>query len=586
MCEDESKLKAAIDNPALLFARTTKYINTPCSHTTVLSESEKQGLTECMAAAAQAMYNKHRDWNWQQWTRARLLFGVATDETYRAAFVQALLPLVGAGGALTDFMARTETPASPMPDDAVGPHLTALLSEHADGLKEQWRVWGLGDHLSEWLLLATAPRGATPSTIFRRSNVPGLWTAFISMIFIVPTDNTPCEQRVSVYRHEVSQNQSEWTVEAQWMYACRMQPERDRLVWLRSTTSRYLDAKARERAAAGKQLSGHACSKLQLAELWRWALQTAHGYSAAEAQLHKVASLVREIRQRRRDAHDTAQASEVQMLTLTCSRGAAGGRRRAAVTAEEAVRYCPSLAELGQKGKGNFTAAGVKAQIRQATAEIKAAEVQQKEAARGEAAARAEAQRTHAAEKKAAATDAAAQRQAAQRARGIADSDGRISRMWASAPQSDSDEESETSGDDHDDDDSDEDDVDSNVDEDDGVDDDDVDMDEGEGGDDDALGQAIQDEAAAVQRSAEQRAATASVDREARREARSEAIEERRRLAVQCMQKRTFVMNYWLKQRVPPPQRTPERLLDAPREVQVAFEELQQLETRQKALHV
>jgi|TARA_B110001469_G_C9491048_1_gene245740 hypothetical protein len=76
------------------------------------------------------------------------------------------------------------------------------------------------------------------------------------------------------------------------------------------------------------------------------------------------------------------------------------------------------------------------------------------------------------------------------------------------------------------------------------------------------------------------------VDREARREARSEAIEERRRLAVQCMQKRTFVMNYWLKQRVPPPQRTPERLLDAPREVQVAFEELQQLETRQKALHV
>lgn len=55
---------------------------------------------------------------------------------------------------------------------------------------------------------------------------------------------------------------------------------------------------------------------------------------------------------------------------------------------------------------------------------------------------------------------------------------------------------------------------------------------------------------------------------------------------MQCMQKRTFVMNYWLKQRVPPPQRTPERLLDAPREVQVAFEELQQLEARQKALHV
>ena len=43
--------------------------------------------------AAKAMYDKHRDWNWPQWTRARLLFGVATDETYREAFVRLCLPL-------------------------------------------------------------------------------------------------------------------------------------------------------------------------------------------------------------------------------------------------------------------------------------------------------------------------------------------------------------------------------------------------------------------------------------------------------------------------------------------------------------
>ena len=52
MCEDEAKLKAAVDDPALLFARMAKYINSPASHTTVLSASDKEGLTNCMAAAA------------------------------------------------------------------------------------------------------------------------------------------------------------------------------------------------------------------------------------------------------------------------------------------------------------------------------------------------------------------------------------------------------------------------------------------------------------------------------------------------------------------------------------------------------
>ena len=352
-------------------------------------------------------------------------------------------------------------------------------------------------------------------------------------------------------------------------------------MWLRSTGSRYLDAKACERAAAGKQLGGHACSKLQLLELWRWALQRAHGYSTAEAQLHKVASLVREIRQRRGDAHNTAQASEVRWLWLTCSTGPAGGRRRAAVTAEEAVRFCPSLAELGQKGKGSFTAAGVRELIRQAKAEVKAAEARQKDAERDAAAVSAEAKKAHAAKKTAAAADLAAQRQAAQRAQGIAQSDVRTSRMWASAPHSDSDEES----DDDDDEESDDDDEDDEDDEDD--DDDDVEMGEGEGDNDDALGRAIQDEAAELQQSAEQRAAAASVEREGRQAVRAEAAEERRRLMVRCLQKRTVVNNYWGKQRVPLPQRTPARLqLEAPREVQIAFEELQQLEAQQRALHV
>ena len=44
-----------------------------------------------MAAAAKAMYEKHGDWNWPQWTRARLLFGAATDETYTGALLAVLL---------------------------------------------------------------------------------------------------------------------------------------------------------------------------------------------------------------------------------------------------------------------------------------------------------------------------------------------------------------------------------------------------------------------------------------------------------------------------------------------------------------
>ena len=36
-----------------------------------------------MAKAAADMHTKHREWNWAQWTRPRLFFGVATDERYR-----------------------------------------------------------------------------------------------------------------------------------------------------------------------------------------------------------------------------------------------------------------------------------------------------------------------------------------------------------------------------------------------------------------------------------------------------------------------------------------------------------------------
>ena len=143
-------------------------------------------------------------------------------------------------------------------------------------LKEQWAVWSLGAHLAEWLMLATRTEGSTG--LFGGEHTPGLWNAFIPMVFLVPTDNTPCEQRVSVYRHQVSQNQLESTVEAQWKYMCRLMKQREALLRLRSA-SKYNGRKAREQAAAGRKLSGHARSKLQLLELWRGQLGQALTYT-------------------------------------------------------------------------------------------------------------------------------------------------------------------------------------------------------------------------------------------------------------------------------------------------------------------
>ena len=68
--------------------------------------------------------------------------------------------------------------------------------------------------------------------------------AFIPMIFLIPTDNTSSEQRVSVYRHQVSQNQSKWTVEAQWKFMCWLQKQRGALLGLRSLGSKYNGFKA------------------------------------------------------------------------------------------------------------------------------------------------------------------------------------------------------------------------------------------------------------------------------------------------------------------------------------------------------
>ena len=205
--------------------------------------------------------------------------------------------------------AEPDASPTPVPADAAGPLLADLLKQHAAGLKEQWAVWSLGQHLPEWLLLATQPAEGGGG-LFGGQRTPGLWRAFIPVIFLIPTDNTPCEQRVSVYRHQVSQNQDESTVEAQWKFICRLQKQRAALQCLRSA-SKYNGRKAKERAEAGHKLSGHARSKLQLLELWRDQLALALTYTMKEVRALQVAKLVRAVRKGRREVPDADQALEV-----------------------------------------------------------------------------------------------------------------------------------------------------------------------------------------------------------------------------------------------------------------------------------
>ena len=212
--------------------------------------------------------------------------------------------------------------------------------------------------------------------------------------------------------------------------------------------------------------------------------------------------------------------------------------------------------------------------------------------------------------RKAAAADAervSAQRAAKQRKQQAADSDARISRMWARAPK-DSDEEQsdaeEGSGDE------------SDLEEegsDGGWGPEDSDDEEGSGeesegeesADEDdgpsqqvskrarveeapakppsaaeAVSRAAADAAAKQQRRAQERADGAIRQCEERREGRAEAVAARSRVAGRCIQLKAVVNNYWGRHRVPRPQRSRERLTEAPPDVLLAFDELQELEAQ------
>ena len=180
----------------------------------------------------------------------------------------ARLELKAAAKALDAFLATAGTAVpdptpSPPPPNEVAVELDALLD--AEDLADCWKLWKLGEHMPEWLLLATAPFRDTFSggPTLSEELTPGLWKVYISMLFVVLTDNTPCEQKVSCYRNITHFNQDETTAQARWKHLVRIGAERERLkaAAMRSNRGGALRGAAKAAAGLSKPLGHHAGSK-------------------------------------------------------------------------------------------------------------------------------------------------------------------------------------------------------------------------------------------------------------------------------------------------------------------------------------
>ena len=137
----------------------------------------------------------------------------------------------------------------------------------------------MGEHLQEWLILATAPAGDTKaSAVLSVERTPGLYNIYIDMLFIGLSDNTRLESYVSLYKTFCHVNMKATTVEQMFLYHAGLEAER---LQLRTPEMRSTNGGARRPAAlarADKPVHGHhAGSKKQQKELCRLALVRANG---------------------------------------------------------------------------------------------------------------------------------------------------------------------------------------------------------------------------------------------------------------------------------------------------------------------
>ena len=246
--------------------------------------------------------------------------------------------------------------------DAVQEELYRCIRlRHEDGsLRKEWELWGLGEHLDEWLTLATAPAGDTrASAVLSVERTPQLYNTFIDMLFIGLSDNTRLESYVSLYKTFCHVNMTAATVELMFLYHAGLEAERLQLKQpeMRSTNGRAVTAKSKARA--DKPLR-HASSKKQQQEVCRLALVRANQVDhkryfqrgpLALAQLHW------EERQRQQRFRASAADLKLRAQTLTSAVCPSGQKRKAVAPPEAWLYLLNPLLEAGaealkRKGTG------------------------------------------------------------------------------------------------------------------------------------------------------------------------------------------------------------------------------------------
>mmetsp|Transcript_38102 Transcript_38102/g.126205 ORF Transcript_38102/g.126205 Transcript_38102/m.126205 type:complete len:271 (+) Transcript_38102:401-1213(+) len=230
--------------------------------------------------------------------RARLEHSATSVTASRVGVAQLVLVLVGEGNALG--VKLGQRPAmKPEPVDAVQAELFAKLEERAkeDVLQRTWRAWSLGAHLSEWLLLATAPGGDVEKTktdpVLSEARTPRLYEVYIEMLFIGLSDNTTLESFVSLYKTFAHCNMDEMAMDNLFQYHSGLAGERAALCApeMRSEGGGALRPKAKEQHAKGKPLPHPWRSKKQLRQLCRLTRVRASSISKARYFARGKASL-------------------------------------------------------------------------------------------------------------------------------------------------------------------------------------------------------------------------------------------------------------------------------------------------------
>ena len=251
VCKDAVWYRKARANPVSVFRQTELFLSGTWRRRAMdkISESTRQEMRVRMAAALEAAEQSHLKWSGGVWRRARHLFGTVCDEKYRAGCAQQILISLGYSRELSEALEGSsdggDGGGSSSGDDggdgggaggegaggecagrrrsriAVDPEVAeqagtrqgrgvvqpvapvdevqkelykCIMLRHGDGtLRKEWELWGLGEHLQEWLTLATAPAGDTrTSAVLSVERTPGLYSIFIDVLFIGLSDNTRC----------------------------------------------------------------------------------------------------------------------------------------------------------------------------------------------------------------------------------------------------------------------------------------------------------------------------------------------------------------------------------------------------------